>query len=182
MTELCKYSGNCVRAEGAAHRKALHHECAQHPLESQPGDQCDGGRGGEGLSSGKRGRRVARSDHGLGRVWTSREGMYLHLQNITLTAQMREGRCEQEIRWRTMQDSCERMMEWCDHGRQNNGLKDVHALIPGACECVTLHGQRDFGKSGHRWVLMEPVPGQIQKTFTPGLEERSRRGQESNIS
>ena len=28
--------------------------------------------------------------------------------------------------------------------RQNNGSEDVHVLIPGSFECVTLHGKKDF--------------------------------------
>ena len=44
-----------------------------------------------------------------------------------------------------MQDSCDKTMEWRDSGRQNNDLKDVHALVPAACDCVTLHGKGGFG-------------------------------------
>lgn len=29
-------------------------------------------------------------------------------------------------------------------GRQNNGPKDVHCLITGTCEYVTLHDRKDF--------------------------------------
>lgn len=29
-------------------------------------------------------------------------------------------------------------------GRQNNSPKDVHILIHRACDCITLHGRRDF--------------------------------------
>lgn len=29
-------------------------------------------------------------------------------------------------------------------GRQNNSPKDVHILIHRACDCITVHGRRDF--------------------------------------
>lgn len=34
------------------------------------------------------------------------------------------------------------MATYC--GRQNNSPKDVHILIHRACDCITLHGRREF--------------------------------------
>lgn len=80
-----------------------------------------------------------------------------------------------------MQDSCDKTMEWRDSGRQNSNLKDVHALVPAACDCY-LTWKRGLWWSEHRWAVMELVPRQIQEAFTPGLEERGGRAQGSNVS
>lgn len=37
------------------------------------------------------------------------------------------------------------MNDFLPHGQQNNDLpKDVHILVLGTCDCVTLHAKRDF--------------------------------------
>lgn len=50
---------------------------------------------------------MAQLEHGLGRVWTRGEGMYLHLKrSLWLPSGREEGggrRCEQETSWRVSQ-------------------------------------------------------------------------------
>ena len=73
-----------------------------------------------------------------------------------------------------MQESRGRRMKWCVSVDRIMAANDVSVLAPGTCEKCYL-----AWRSGHRRALMEATHGQIQETFSRGLEKRSVWEQEA---
>ena len=136
--------GRAFRAEGRAHGKAPFQECAQIHWRTTEETSVTGAGGARSRGVTEEAREWCSQIMALGGFRQAVMGCIYTLKNQWLPV-TRERRCEQEIGWRTMQDSWDRTMEWPDSGGQNNDLKDVHVLVPAACDRVTLHGKRECG-------------------------------------